>query len=193
MGRHGRNEGKNRGKVQINLETPFVCYVEMIIYWVFVAIILREMLLIERGALSVHSSFFNNQSPLFISNLRYRLPSSYACARVLQGFCIFCCHKCHTDLFQTSVFHLQVSRCFSENHTSFWWKPHVVLMKTTRRLLWGSAHFATSWAKMCNECYNMGLTNLRTEGYVTTCDTCDSKKCKIPVGCARAHAWKGVI
>ena len=145
---------------------PFVCYVEMIICWVFVAIILREMLLIERGALIVQSSLFNYQSPLFISNLRYRLPSSYACARILQGFCIFCCHKCHTVLFLTSVFDLQVSRC----------------------LLLGSAHFATSWAKMCNECYNMGLTNLRTEGYVTTCDTCDSKKCKIPVGCARAHA-----
>ena len=59
MGRYERNEGKNRGKVQINLEIPFICYVEMIIYWVFVAIILREMLLIERGALIVQSSFFN--------------------------------------------------------------------------------------------------------------------------------------
>mgnify|MGYP007104435359 FL=1 len=53
MGRYGCKEGKNRGKVQINLEIPFICYVEMIIYWVFVAIILREMLLIERGALIV--------------------------------------------------------------------------------------------------------------------------------------------
>ncbi len=119
MGRYGRKEGKNRGKVQINFEITFVCYVEMIICWVFVVIILREMLLIERGALSVHSSLFNYQSPMFISNLRYRLPSSYACARILQGFCIFCCHKCHTVLFLTSVFDLQVSRCFSENHTSF--------------------------------------------------------------------------
>ena len=53
MGRYGRKEGKNRGKVQINFEITFVCYVEMIICWVFVVIILREMLLIERGALIV--------------------------------------------------------------------------------------------------------------------------------------------
>ena len=53
MDRYGRNEGKNRRKVQINLEIPFVCYVEMVICWVFVTIILREMLLIERGALIV--------------------------------------------------------------------------------------------------------------------------------------------
>ena len=86
---------------------------------------------------------------------------------------------------------MKTTRRFSENHTLFWWKQHVVLVKTSRRLLLDSAHFATSWAKMCNECYNMGLTNLRTEGYVTTCDTCDSKKCKIPVGCARAHAREG--
>ena len=62
-------------------------------------------------------------------------------------------------------------------------------------MLLDSAHFATSWAKMCNECYNMGLTNLRTEGYVIACDTCDSKKCKIPVLGAHAartlHAREG--
>lgn len=59
MGRYGRNEGKNRGKLHINLEIPFVCYVEKTIYWVLVAIILREMSLIERGALIVQSSLFN--------------------------------------------------------------------------------------------------------------------------------------
>ena len=86
---------------------------------------------------------------------------------------------------------MKTTRCFGENHTLFWWKPHVVLVKMSRRLLLDSAHFSTSWARMYNECYNMGVTNLHTEGYVTTCDTCDSKKCKIPVGCARAHAWEG--
>ena len=144
MGRYGRNEGKNLGKVQINLETCFICNVV-----VAKEIIFREMLL-SRGEhwlfnphsslFTLHSSLFNHhsllfncRSSMFISNLRYHLPNSHACARILQGFCTFCCHKCHTVFFQTSVFDFQVSRRFSENNTSFYWKQHVVLMKTTRR------------------------------------------------------------
>lgn len=42
MGRYGRNEGKNRGKLHINLEIPFVCYVEMTIYWVLLRLFFEK-------------------------------------------------------------------------------------------------------------------------------------------------------
>ncbi len=42
MGRYGRKEGKNRGKVQINFEIVFVCYVEMMIYWVLLRLFFEK-------------------------------------------------------------------------------------------------------------------------------------------------------
>ena len=200
MGRYGRKEVKNRGKVQINFEITFVCYVEMIICWVLLRLFFEKCYWLreEHWLFNPHSSTTNLQCLFPISVIAcqaltrarasYRDFAFFAVTSVTQSFfsLVFLTFKWAVVLAKTT-------RCFSENHTLFWWKQHVVLVKMSRRLLLDSAHFATSWAKMCNECYNMGLTNLRTEAYVTTCDTCDSKKCKIPVGCARAHAWEGVI
>ena len=41
--------------------------------------------------------------------------------------------KQHVVLKKTSTRFMETSRRFDENNTSFWWKQHVVLMKTTRR------------------------------------------------------------
>ena len=63
-------------------------------------------------------------------------PLAYAYARTLQGFCIFCCHKCHT-FWVTPCYcagylrFVMLFDTFAENDGLFCWKRRVVLSKTT--------------------------------------------------------------
>ena len=109
-------------------------------------------------------------------------PLAYAYARTLQGFCIFCCHKCHTfcvipcycDGYLYFAIFFDV---FAENDGLFCRKRRVVLLKTTCCFVENDVLFFLSQRKI-RETYG---ENVKTAGGETTpragvCDTCDSKK-----------------
>ena len=67
----------------------------------------------------------------------------------------------------------KTTRCFEENDTLFWGKRHVVL----RNYGWIEEGLS-----------NNPFMDLFFRGLCNHCDTCDSKKAKTPVGCARTRA-----
>ena len=67
----------------------------------------------------------------------------------------------------------KTTRCFEENDTLFWRKRHVVL----RNYGWIEEGLS-----------NNPFMDLFFRGLCNHCDTCDSKKAKTPVGCARTRA-----
>ena len=113
--------------------------------------------------------------------------------RALQGFLTFCYHKCHTpparfvfsphSVFPFSPYVSQLFRSlkktthrFQQNNTSFSTKQHVVFGKTSRR-------FRQKHQRILqNKDNHHNNKVLRRK-----CDTCDSKKYKIPVVCARTR------
>ena len=66
----------------------------------------------------------------------------------------------------------KTTRCFEENDTLFWGKRHVVL----RNYGWIEEGLP-----------NNPFMDLFFRGLCNHCDTCDSKKAKTPVGCARTR------
>ena len=64
------------------------------------------------------------------------VPLAYAYARTPQGFCVFCCHKCH--IFGTTpcccvgyLCFIMFFDAFAENDGLFCWKRRLVLLKMT--------------------------------------------------------------
>ena len=89
----------------------------------------------------------------------------------------------------------KTTRCFGENDTLFWEKRHVVLVKTTRcfeendTLFWGKRHVVLrNYGWIEEGLSNNPFMDLFFRGLCNHCDTCDSKKAKTPVGCARTRA-----
>ena len=113
--------------------------------------------------------------------------------RALQGFLSFCCHKCHTPqhalsfhpiLFfrfplmfrNSSALSKKTTHRFQQNNTSFSTKQHVVFGKTSRR-------FRQKHQRILQNKDN----HHNNKALRRKCDTCDSKKYKIPVVCARTR------
>ena len=97
----------------------------------------------------------------FISLFEINLHAYARDARTVQGFYVFCCHKCHTSpsnhLYSTQLhpfllfplvprkefadFIPKTTRRFVKNNTSFYEKQHVVLWETTRRFVRNNTSF----------------------------------------------------
>ena len=105
---------------------------------------------------------FQQQRSKFYHRLFWHNLFAYArVTRTLQGFYVFCCHKCHTSpsnpcilynyvLFcyftliprkEFADFNPKTTRCLMKNITSFCEKQHVVLWKTTRRFVKNNTSF----------------------------------------------------
>ena len=78
------------------------------------------------------------------------VPLAYAYVRTLQGFCVFCCHKCH--IFGTTPCYCVGYLCFimffdafAENIGLFYWKRRLVLLKTTCWFVENDVLFYWKW------------------------------------------------
>ena len=78
----------------------------------------------------------------------------------------------------------------------FWGKRHVVLRKTTRcfgesdTLFWGKRHVVLrNYGWIEEGLSNNPFMDLFFRGLCNHCDTCDSKKAKTPVRCARESSF----
>ena len=158
-----------------------------------------------------YSSFLPFSLSSFVSLSSFCLSPStsfLARVRVHTGSCIFCCHKCHTLwvtfsilLLLTSFFvfvfafccsfyehhlcthyhiflflrlvHLQTTACFTKNNVSFSIKQRLVFLVLS---IFGGVNL--------NKCLYNVLSFYPSILYPNGCDTCDSKKTKLPVeGC----------
>ena len=70
----------------------------------------------------------------------------------------------------------------------FWGKRHVVLRKTTRCFEENNGLFERNYGWIEEGLSNNPFMGLFFRGLCKHCDTCDSKKAKTPVMCARTRA-----
>ena len=82
----------------------------------------------------------------------------------------------------------KTTACFEENDTLFLGKRHVVLMKTTRCFWENDGLFERNYGWIEERLSNNPFMGLFFRGLCKHCDTCDSKKAKIPVGRTRTRA-----
>ena len=128
------------------------------------------------------------------------VPLAYAYVRTLQGFCVFCCHKCHTFWITPCycagyICFVMFFDAFAENIGLFYWKRRLVLLKMTacftendvlfywkrRVVFWRERKSCETYGKMEKQ------NGVKRQIVLGVCDTCDSKKWEIPVMRDRAY------
>ena len=130
MGRYCPDEWKKRRKVTKNFSTTRECYFYFAKRMCFSLRCSRQFLLLAITAECVCTCL-----PL----------ARVACAQhapPVQGFWIFCCHKCHHPPWAGLW---KVTCCFVENDVSFYEKWRVVLWKVTCRFIQNNVLFLYSF------------------------------------------------